>query len=134
MNEKIKVYAQDCMSDLIKQVYKWSEEGRESVKVSITDLLLMANHIEDLELEMYGSCKISEYTLSKFTVALENNKTVEFKFNGFYYEIFQSFNNDGYMVNVYNSNEKNNGEYLEKNLIDGGLCSGTAKDAIYFML
>jgi hypothetical protein len=54
MNENIKVYANDCMPDLIKQIYKWSEEGRESVEVSITDLLLMANHIEDLELEVYG--------------------------------------------------------------------------------
>jgi len=52
--ENIKVYAQNCMPDLIKQIYKWNSEGRESVEVSITDLLLMANHIEDLELEMYG--------------------------------------------------------------------------------
>ena len=52
---KIKVYANDCMPDLIKQIYKWNEENRESVEVSITDLLLMANHIEDLELEVYGS-------------------------------------------------------------------------------
>jgi len=57
MNEKIKVYAQDCMPDLLKQIYKWNEEGRESVEVSIIDLLLMANHIEDLELEVYGSCE-----------------------------------------------------------------------------
>jgi len=57
MNEKIKVYAENCMPDLIKQIYKWSEDGRESVEVSIIDLLLMANHIEDLELEVYGSCE-----------------------------------------------------------------------------
>ena len=56
MNE-IKVYAQNCMPDLIKQIYKWSTENRESVEVAITDLLLMANHIEDLELEVYGSCE-----------------------------------------------------------------------------
>ncbi len=52
--ENIKVYAQNCMPDLIKQIYKWNSEGRESVEVSITDLLLMSNHIEDLELEIYG--------------------------------------------------------------------------------
>ena len=57
MNETIKIYAQDCMPDLLKQIYKWNEEGRESVEVSIIDLLLMANHIEDLELEVYGSCE-----------------------------------------------------------------------------
>jgi len=54
MNEKIKVYAKDCMPDLIKQIYVWNKEGKESVEVSITDLLLMANHIEDLEFEVYG--------------------------------------------------------------------------------
>ena len=59
MNE-IKIYAEDCMPDLIKQIYKWSEDGREIVEVSITDLLLMANHIEDLELEIFGSCAESD--------------------------------------------------------------------------
>jgi len=55
MHEKIKVYGEDCMADLIKKIYKWSSNGLESVEVSMTDLLLMANHIEDLELEVYGT-------------------------------------------------------------------------------
>jgi len=55
MNKNIKVYAENCMPDLIKQIYKWSSNGLESVEVSMTDLLLMANHIEDLELEVYGT-------------------------------------------------------------------------------
>ena len=42
------------MQDLIVQIYKWSVEDKESVDVSMTDLVLMANHIEDLELEVYG--------------------------------------------------------------------------------
>jgi len=41
------------MPDLIKQIYIWSNEGHESVEVSIIDLLLMANHIADLELELF---------------------------------------------------------------------------------
>ena len=53
--KKIKVYAENCMPDLITQIYKWNEEGHESIKISITDLLLMANHIKDLELEVYGT-------------------------------------------------------------------------------
>jgi len=52
-NETIKVYAEDCMADLIVQIYKWSAEDRESVEVSMTDLVLMANHIEDLEGELF---------------------------------------------------------------------------------
>jgi len=54
-NETITIYAENCMADLIKQIYQWSAEDRESVEVSITDLVLIANHIEDLELEMYDS-------------------------------------------------------------------------------
>ena len=53
MHKKIKVYAENSMPDLIKQIYKWSKEGRDNVEVSITDLLLMANHIEDLEDELF---------------------------------------------------------------------------------
>jgi len=53
MNENIKVYAENCMPDLIKQIYKWSKEGRDSVEISITDLVLMANHIEDLQMELF---------------------------------------------------------------------------------
>ena len=122
------------MADLATQIYKWSETEFQSVEVSIRDLVMMINHIEDLELEVYGLSEISDYTLFKFTTALENNQPIDFKYNGFYYEIFQSLNDDGYIVNVYSTNEKKDGSYIEKNLVDGGLCSGTAKDAIYFML
>ena len=53
MNENIKVYAENFMLNLIKQNYKQSKEARGSAEVSITDLVLLANHIEDLELEVY---------------------------------------------------------------------------------
>lgn len=74
--------------------------------------------------------------------ALQNNKintlarllktktVVEFKHNGFYYEVFQS-SDSGYVVNLYSSDERDDeGEYIESNLVDGGLCSGSARDAI----
>ena len=57
MNKNIKVYAEDSMADLITQIYKWSKEGYESVEISMTDLVLLANHIEDLELEIYGTAE-----------------------------------------------------------------------------
>lgn len=69
--------------------------------------------------------------LSKF---LELNKSVEFTYNNLYYEVFQSADS-GYVVNVYNSNEKDDeSEFIEANLVDGGLCTGSARDAIEFML
>lgn len=65
---------------------------------------------------------------------LKLNQSVEFKYNSFYYEIFKS-TDSGYIVNVYSSDERDafNG-YLDVNIIDGGLCTGSARDAIEFML
>jgi len=54
MSSEVKVYAEDCLDDLIKQIYKWRLEGLVSVEISTTDLVLLANHIEDLELELFG--------------------------------------------------------------------------------
>ena len=69
--------------------------------------------------------------LSKF---LELNQNVEFTYNNLYYEVFESADS-GYVVNLYSSDEKDEDEqYIEANLVDGGLCSGRAKDAIEFML
>ena len=66
---------------------------------------------------------------------LENGETIEFKYNGLFYEIFEFVTSAGYIVNIYSSDEKDeNDEYLEENLVDGGLCSGSAEDAILFML
>jgi len=70
-------------------------------------------------------------TLSKL---LDMGETVEFIYNELYYEIFES-SESGYIVNVYTSDEKDEyGCYLDKYNIDGGLCSGSAKNAIEFML
>ncbi|QSZ41225.1 hypothetical protein GJV85_03550 [Sulfurimonas aquatica] len=78
---------------------------------------------------------ISKAEFKKLEAALENGETIEFKYNGLFYEIFDSVSNEGYIVNVYSIADKDeNGEYLEENLVDGGLCSGGAEDAILFML
>jgi len=65
---------------------------------------------------------------------LKSESSVEFKHNGFYYEVFSSADS-GYIVNVYSSDEKDDeSQYIEANLVDGGLCSGNERDAIEFML
>jgi len=65
---------------------------------------------------------------------LEHNQKVEFLYNNLYYEILAS-SESGYAVNIYSSDEKDeNGDYLEQNNIDGGLCTGSCKDTIEFML
>jgi len=65
---------------------------------------------------------------------LKSESSVEFKHNGFYYEVFESADS-GYIVNLYSSDEKDDDEqYIESNLVDGGLCSGNERDAIEFML
>jgi len=61
---------------------------------------------------------------------LKNTKRVEFQNNGLFYEIFES-SNDEYEINIYaNKIKDENSEYIESNIIDGGICSGSARDAI----
>ena len=72
--------------------------------------------------------------ISKLADILEKNKSVEFKYNNLFYEIFESCDS-GYIVNLYSSDEKDeDGEYLEINNVDGGLCTGSASDAVWFMV
>jgi hypothetical protein len=72
--------------------------------------------------------------INRLARVLRENSSVEFKHNSFYYEVFESADS-GYVVNVYSSNEKDEYEqYIEANLVDGGLCSGNAREAIEFML
>ena len=72
--------------------------------------------------------------ISKLSEILEKEKSVELKYNNLFYEIYES-SYGGYVVNLYSSDEKNeDDEYLEENFVDGGLCSGSASDAIWFMV
>ena len=72
--------------------------------------------------------------INRFARVLRDKRSVEFKHNGFYYEVFESADS-GYIINLYSNNEKDEYEqYLEANLVDGGLCSGSERDAIEFML
>lgn len=66
---------------------------------------------------------------------LRNESNVEFKHNGFFYEIFKSADT-GFVVNLYSSDDKDDeDEFVEANLVDGGLYNGTSEvDAIKFML
>ena len=75
--------------------------------------------------------EIAITALSKFLLL---NQSVEFTYNALYYELFESADS-GYVVNLYSSNEKDEyGDYKDEFNVDGGLCSGSAKDAIEFML
>lgn len=78
--------------------------------------------------------EINESRIKSFVKTLEDTQEVEFSYNEFYYEIFES-SDIGYIVNVYSSDEKDgDGDYLEENELDGGLCTGSARDAVEFML
>ena len=75
---------------------------------------------------------MNKHNISKLSDILEKEKSVEFKYNNLFYEIFESCDT-GYIVNLYSSDEKDeDGEYLEENLVDGGLCTGRASDAVWF--
>ena len=77
---------------------------------------------------------MNKNNISKLADILEKDKSVEFKYNNLFYEIFESCDS-GYIVNLYSSGEKDeDGEYLEINNVDGGLCTGSASDAVWFMV
>jgi hypothetical protein len=77
---------------------------------------------------------MNKNNISRLANILEKEKSVEFKYNNLFYKIFESCDT-GYIVNLYSSDEKDkNGEYLETNNVDGGLCTGSASDAVWFMV
>jgi hypothetical protein len=86
------------------------------------------------ELKMLEIGIMNKNNISRLANILEKEKSVEFKYNNLFYEIFESCDT-GYIVNLYSSDEKDkNGEYLETNNVDGGLCTGSASDAVWFMV
>jgi hypothetical protein len=104
-------------------IYIQNESKKDFKDWTIEGLSFLLQHNQHNDLAIH--------TLSKF---LDIGETVEFIYNELYYEIFESADS-GYIVNVYTSNEKDEyGCYLDKYNIDGGLCSGSSKDAITFML
>jgi len=71
--------------------------------------------------------------INTFVRLLNRGITVEFKHDNLYYEIFESAEG-GYVVNAYSSNDKDEDDaYVEANLIDGGFCSGSARDTLTFL-
>lgn len=76
----------------------------------------------------------NELNIKELADILKTNKSLEFQYKNRYYQIFESCEL-GYCVNVYSTNQKDeNGDYLDSNLIDGGVCTGSAKDAVEFLL
>jgi len=77
---------------------------------------------------------MSESKIEELADILQNANIVEFFHKGVYYEIFASADS-GYVVNIYSTDKRDaEGELIESNMIDGGLCSESVKDAIGFML
>ena len=54
----IEVHAKDSLENLFTIINRWNKEKVQSVVISLEDLTLMKNHIEDLELEVYGSQEV----------------------------------------------------------------------------
>ena len=100
--------------EAIKGFENWTKEG--------WDFLLQN--------EEYKNLAIS--TLAKI---LELYQRVEFRYNNLYYEVFVSGVENGYMINIYSNSQKDeDGCFLNKNMVDGGLCTGSSTDAIEFMM
>ncbi|MCX6076284.1 MAG: hypothetical protein NTW78_05270 [Campylobacterales bacterium] len=89
---------------------------------------------ESINLHNTNKNELSNSKMKKLVKSLESGETVEFIYNGLYYEISES-SKGNYIVNLYSNDEKDEDDnYQEENLVDGGLCIGSAEDAILFML
>jgi len=55
--EEIVFYAEDSLLDLFVIIDKWRNEKLQSVLVSLRDINIMKEHIEDLESELYGTAE-----------------------------------------------------------------------------
>ena len=53
--EEIVFYAEDSLLDLFVMIDKWRDQQLKSVLVSLRDINIMKEHIEDLESELYGT-------------------------------------------------------------------------------
>ena len=77
---------------------------------------------------------LTKNRINSLARVLKSENIVEFNHNELYYEIFLSADS-GFVVNLYSSDRRDEeGELIEANIIDGGLCTGSVKDAIEFML
>jgi len=64
--------------------------------------------------------------LQKIIQTLMDKDEVQFDADNLHYDIYLTAEGDGYMVDVFTS--------TGEEPIDGGLCTGTAEEAIQFML
>jgi len=64
-----------------------------------------------------------------------NFRFKEWTYKGLSFLLQEERFSDIAFINIYSSDEKDeSGEYRDEFNVDGGLCSGSAKDAIEFML
>ncbi len=76
---------------------------------------------------------MNDIKLKELADILRCNRYLEFEYENLYYHISESAE-IGYVINVYSSKEKDDeGDYWDCYLVDGGLCTGSAKDAIKFI-
>ena len=99
--------------EAIKGFENWTKEG--------WDFLLQNEEYKQL-------------AISSLAKILDLYSRVGFRYKEQYFEIFASDAN-GYMINIYSSSDKDeDGCFLDKNMVDGGLCTGSSCDAIEFMM
>ena len=73
--------------------------------------------------------EIETYLLSKVAI-LEEKDEVVFEYKGVICQIWTS--EEGYMYNMYDFEDFTDGEEL--NSVDGGCCTGSAKDAVFMAI
>jgi hypothetical protein len=75
---------------------------------------------------------LTQEDIGELAVELEENESVAFFYKDMEYIIYSSCCEDGYMIDIFNPKDKKSKEDYEP--FYGGLCTGSPRDAIEFML
>ena len=73
--------------------------------------------------------EVIEWCNGGYAKTLEEKGEVAILFNGYLYIVYDSVQEDGYMVDKYDPFDLGG-----DNIMDGGLCTGSAQDAVEFLL
>ena len=91
-------------------------------------------HIENHSASQEIVNAMNERYLEVCAIELKKEGAVQFAYNGFFYDLFESSCEIGWSINIYSNNKDiifdEDGQLIDEQQIDGGLCTGSARDAV----
>lgn len=119
-----------------KETYLLKEIKKSFKDFTFEGLQSLVNELEkDNDIDLNIKKDVFEIFFKKCATKLRKNRSVEFTFGGHITDIFES-TEGGWYITLYpeNAQKDENGYYNPEDEVDGGLCDGSAKDAITYMI